>query len=211
MTIQSKRFLVASFLLSILITSLSTANAHSRLMNSDPSSGQILDQISQVMTLTFNEDLIEIEGEQVNTLQLNYVDSGEDSALEVSIAGPDIVGSVPAGTYPSGKYELSYRVVSADGHPISGVIPFSTYEVTTISQPERRSFRCEGLIANYPALKFTSTEFINLHRPTLIDGGEVFSSSEPHGSKKCDVRDCRTWCAKSSEDLFAPWICSLFN
>jgi len=120
-------------------------------MSSDPSSGQILDQISQVMTLTFNEDLIEIEGEQVNTLQLNYVDSGEDSALEVSIAGPDIVGSVPAGTYPSGKYELSYRVVSADGHPISGVIPFSTSKVTTISQPEPIAVTSEAPISDSPS------------------------------------------------------------
>lgn len=151
MTIQSKRFLVTSFLLSILITSVTSANAHSRLISSDPSAGQILDQISQVMTLTFNEDLIEIEGEQVNTLQLNYVDSGEDSALEVNISGPDIVGSVPAGTYPAGKYELSYRVVSADGHPISGVIPFSTSEVTAISQPEPIAVTSEAPISDSPS------------------------------------------------------------
>ncbi len=176
MTIQSKRFLVVSFLLSILITSLSTANAHSRLMSSDPSSGQILDQISQVMTLTFNEDLIEIEGEQVNTLQLNYVDSGEDSALEVNISGPDIVGSVPAGTYPAGKYELSYRVVSADGHPISGVIPFSTSEVTAISQPEPIAVTSEAPISDSPSEEnvVTGRSAQLLYLVTMVIAGGIF-------------------------------------
>jgi hypothetical protein len=47
--------------------------------------------------------------------------------------GPDINGLLPSGTYPSGVYEISYRVVSADGHPISGEISFSTQSSTTIS------------------------------------------------------------------------------
>ena len=137
MKIQSKGFLITSFLLSILIASVCSANAHSSLISSDPSSGQILDQISQEMTLTFNEDLIGIEGQQVNTLQLKYVDSGENTSLEVSIMGSTISGLLPARTYPAGKYELSYRVVSADGHPITGVISFSSSEATTMSRPDQ--------------------------------------------------------------------------
>ncbi len=176
MTIQSKRFLVTSFLLSILITSVTSANAHSRLISSDPSAGQILDQISQVMTLTFNEDLIEIEGEQVNSLQLNFLDSGEDSALEVSVSGPDIVGSVPAGNYPAGKYELSYRVVSADGRPISGVIPFSTSELTTFSQPEPTVITSQAPISNSPSEEIVATgrDVQLLYLVTAFIAGGIF-------------------------------------
>jgi methionine-rich copper-binding protein CopC len=148
MKIQTKRFLVTSFLLSILIASMNSAHAHASLINSDPSSGQILDQISQVMTLTFNENLIEIEGEQVNSLQLNFLDSGEKTALEVSVIGPEISGLIPAGTYPAGNYELSYRVVSADGHPITGVISFSSSEITTVVQPEPKAVISEAPVTN---------------------------------------------------------------
>jgi predicted S18 family serine protease len=40
---------------------------------------------------------------------------------------------LPSGTYPPGVYEISYRVVSADGHPVTGEISFSTQSSTTIS------------------------------------------------------------------------------
>ena len=46
--------------------------------------------------------------------------------------GPDINGLLPSGTYPPGVYEISYRVVSADGHPVTGEIKFSTQYLTTI-------------------------------------------------------------------------------
>jgi methionine-rich copper-binding protein CopC len=132
MMVQVRRFLAISFLLSILIASISSANAHSGLISSDPSSSQILDQIPQTMSLTFNEDLIEIEGERVNSLQLINEGSTEKTALEVRIEGPVISGRLPAGTFPAGNYKISYRVVSADGHPISGEIAISTQSPTTI-------------------------------------------------------------------------------
>jgi hypothetical protein len=82
--------------------------------------------------LTFNEDLIEIEGERVNSLHLINEGSTEKTTLEVRIEGPVISGRLPAGTFPAGNYKISYRVVSADGHPISGEISFSTQSPTTI-------------------------------------------------------------------------------
>jgi LPXTG-motif cell wall-anchored protein len=36
------------------------------------------------------------------------------------------------GEYPAGDYLLKFRVVSADGHPVSGEISFSTQSATTI-------------------------------------------------------------------------------
>jgi methionine-rich copper-binding protein CopC len=176
MKIKSKGFLVTSFLLSILITSVCSANAHSSLINSDPSSGQILDRISQVMTLTFNEDLIEIEGEQVNSLQLNFLDSGEKTALELNVIGPEISGLLPARTYPAGKYELSYRVVSADGHPITGVIPFSSSEITTVMQPEPKAAISEAPIANSPSQEDVASgrDVQLLYLVTVLIAGGIF-------------------------------------
>jgi methionine-rich copper-binding protein CopC len=132
MMVQVKRFLATSFLLSILFASITSANAHSGLISSNPSSSQILDQIPQTISLTFNEDLIEIEGERVNSLHLINEGSTEKTTLEVRIEGPVISGRLPAGTFPAGNYKISYRVVSADGHPVTGEIAFSTQSPTTI-------------------------------------------------------------------------------
>ncbi len=186
MKIQSKGFLITSFLLSILITSISIANAHSSLISSDPSSGQILDQISQEMTLTFNEDLIGIEGQQVNILQLKYVDSGENTSLEVSIMGSTISGLLPARTYPAGNYELSYRVVSADGHPITGVIPFSSSEATDISHLEPKEPISEEPIVNPPSQEdFSSGRDVQLlYLVTVLIAGGIFLLRQNKGRKE---------------------------
>jgi hypothetical protein len=128
------------------------------------------------MTLTFNEDLIEIEGEQVNSLQLNFLDSGEKTALEVNVIGPEISGLLPARTYPAGKYELSYRVVSADGHPITGVIPFSSSEITTVIQPEPKAEISEVPIANSPSQEDVASgrDVQLLYLVTVFIAGGIF-------------------------------------
>jgi methionine-rich copper-binding protein CopC len=176
MKIQSKGFLFTSLLLSILIASICSANAHSSLINSDPSSGQILDQISHELTLTFNEDLIEIEGEQLNSLQLNFLDSGENTGLEVKVIGPKISGLLPASTYPAGAYELSYRVVSADGHPITGVISFSSSETTTVLPPEPKAEISEVPIANSPSQEDVASgrDVQLLYLVTVFIAGGIF-------------------------------------
>jgi len=127
-----KAFIYSIALAGLLISSSNGANAHSGLISSNPSQGEVLDQLPQALTLTFNEELIVIDGETVNSLQLIAEGSVEKTELDVNIVGPVINGLLPSGTYPPGVYEISYRVVSADGHPVTGEISFSTQSLTTI-------------------------------------------------------------------------------
>lgn len=110
-----------------------SAQAHSSLISSEPSEGQTLVVIPQSVTLTFNEKLIEIENQVVNSLTLVNESSGESTPLVVTTSGPTMKGEVPVGTYSVGGYQLKYRVVSADGHPITGTISFSTTTETKVS------------------------------------------------------------------------------
>ena len=128
-----KTFIYSIVVTGLLISSSNGANAHSGLISSNPSQGEVLDQLPQALTLTFNEELIVIDGETVNSLQLIVEGSAEKTELDVNIVGSDINGLLPSGTYPPGVYEITYRVVSADGHPITGEISFSTQSSTTIS------------------------------------------------------------------------------
>ena len=89
------------------------------------------------LSATFDEDLIEIEGESVNTMELRSSNGTNYVLSSPTIAGPVISARVDDGEYPAGDYLLKYRVVSADGHPVSGEISFSTQSSTTIGSAPR--------------------------------------------------------------------------
>ena len=104
---------------SLLISLTPHAYAHSTLVSSNPASGAILNSAPTRISLTFNEKLLIISGKNPNSLQVTSMTG--DSL----IVGPQvIVGnriSVPLKSKTQkGRYKVSYRVVSADGHPIQG-------------------------------------------------------------------------------------------
>jgi methionine-rich copper-binding protein CopC len=111
---------------------LPSANSHSALESSNPTNGQVLAAFPSEMSLTFNEELISIEGESVNTLTLQGNDGANYDLLAPTVVGAVLSAKASSGEYPAGDYLLKYRVVSSDGHPISGEIAFSTRSPTII-------------------------------------------------------------------------------
>ena len=109
-----------------------SAHAHTSLELSTPSNNQSMQFMPTELSATFDEDLIEIEGEVVNTLELQNADGVNYELSPATIAGPVVSAKVGDGEYPAGDYLLKYRVVSADGHPVTGEISFSTQSATTI-------------------------------------------------------------------------------
>ena len=116
----------------LIAISASSANAHTSLELSTPSDNQSIEFMPAGLSASFDEDLIEIEGEVVNTLELESVDGTKYVLSAATIAGPTVSASAGDGVYPAGEYLLKYRVVSADGHPVTGEIRFSTQSLTTI-------------------------------------------------------------------------------
>lgn len=107
-----------------LLLGAAPAWAHSRLERSDPADGSSVATPPSTVSLTFNEDvqpgftvitLIGPDGKDYHTGPVQEVDT------RVS------VGALPLG--PAGRYEIGYRVVSADGHPVAGKVSF------TLTQP----------------------------------------------------------------------------
>lgn len=94
------------------------AAAHSELTSSQPRSGETLSVSPPEAVLAFNE------GARVTAIRL--LDS---DARRLALPG-DIVAD-PAGSarirlpdLAPGAYEIEWRAISADGHPIRGKIPF---------------------------------------------------------------------------------------
>jgi copper resistance protein C len=96
------------------------AFAHSTLLGSNPADGASVDTGPSQISLTFNEDMP--PGFDVVTVV------GPDGKVwqngEVTTSGPTV--SVPVAPLgPAGRYQVGYRVVSADGHPVQGKTSFT--------------------------------------------------------------------------------------
>jgi methionine-rich copper-binding protein CopC len=117
-----KRAALGSVLLAlgILVAGpVSLAFAHADLVQSTPDDGAVLASVPEQVELTFSEDL----------LPETVVVSVEDSAgmvirvLELEVDGSDVIVAWPPGLSGT-DYTVNYRVVSQDGHPVSGSLAF---------------------------------------------------------------------------------------
>ncbi|MFD7782244.1 copper resistance protein CopC [Streptomyces nojiriensis] len=110
----------------LLLSGAGTAVAHASLSGSDPADGSVLKEDPKHVTLTFTESVsfpdealrvLSPENERVNPRPVQHVD-GKENTARVELAGE----------LPQGTYTVAWRVVSADGHPISGAFIFSIGE-----------------------------------------------------------------------------------
>ncbi|MFS3127649.1 copper resistance protein CopC [Nocardioides sp. Bht2] len=122
---------VAALLLLLPLLGLSPASAHTALVSSDPADGAELTQAPTSVALTFTETMsadlssasLRIAGNPAVKLPLSVGDSPEILLAEV----PATVGS-------GKKWTVAYRVVSRDGHPVTGEVNFTvTAPATTES------------------------------------------------------------------------------
>jgi copper transport protein len=95
------------------------AAAHATLISTDPVEGEVLPETPDVVTFTYDEPVVlSKDSIQVFDAAGESVDSTATSEDEVVTADlPDDLGD--------GTYVVAWRVVSADGHPISGSLTFS--------------------------------------------------------------------------------------
>lgn len=112
-----------------LFTFLSGTSAwgHAELVLSTPVQGSVVKDFPENISLTFDEELIVLGEEKVNTLQLVNSDGVELMLANLEVDGDSIsaaISSVENQRIP-GDYIVKYRVVSADGHPVEGEILFA--------------------------------------------------------------------------------------
>jgi len=118
-----KRTAVASLVASLLVLVLAPAPmawAHTELVLSDPADGAALAVDPSEVLLAFSEELIP------STVSVSVADG---TGFVVTVAAPDVDGAdvsfpwPPALTGPD--YTVNSRVVSQDGHPVSGSLSFT--------------------------------------------------------------------------------------
>ena len=112
---------ILALVTSVTLTAL-PATSHEQLVNQEPKSGQVLEAGISEVRLSFSDDLISLDnsaGSEIVILDSNQNPVNNGCAVidaRTAIARADI--DTP------GTYQVGWRVVSGDGHPISGSFSF---------------------------------------------------------------------------------------
>jgi methionine-rich copper-binding protein CopC len=101
-----------------LLGTAAPALAHDVLISSDPADGATLDTAPSTVTFTFDQPVQNFE-----PVLVIIGPNGNTFGGLPTVAGSDISAPMTAG--PAGQYRAAYRIVSADGHPVSGEITFT--------------------------------------------------------------------------------------
>jgi len=99
------------------------AQAHSYLVASTPSEGETLTALPEQFSITANETLLDLGSQGAFGLQIRDADGRY--YLDGCVNVVDATMSADASLGDSGEYTMVWQVVSADGHPVSGEIPFT--------------------------------------------------------------------------------------
>ena len=112
--------LVAVFCVPLMVGMATSADAHALLLSIDPADGAELATAPDAVRLTFNEPVeVPTGGVRVFDADAQRVDGGVAEQVE-----PSVVELPLPADLPDGGYVITYRVVSADSHPITGVSTF---------------------------------------------------------------------------------------
>lgn len=114
----------------------SFASAHAYILKSTPYENEIVNQAPQKVTIEFDETIqASFNSLEVFDSEGNRVDQKNG---RINPKNPSIIETGLAENLPNGTYSIKWRVVSSDGHPVEGVIPFqvgngdSTQDSTSI-------------------------------------------------------------------------------
>src|ERR1700733_305078 len=139
LTPQTTRLIAGLATLLVILGLATGASAHASLVSVEPADGSVLVSQPKVVELRFNE--------VVTPAVVNLIDAAgrvRGDAI-VHAAGEAIVIDVPE-NLPRGTQVVSYRVISADGHPVGGSMLFSIGAVTAAAKIPKNDGTVDVLI-----------------------------------------------------------------
>jgi len=118
----------------IIGLSAAPASAHSKVVSTSPADGSVLDAPPAQVSFTFDEALLPgTDTISINDEQGNVIASGA-----ATVDGDTISMAWPADA-TAGVFQVAYRVVSGDGHPVSGAIAVTVTGTAVAASPSADS------------------------------------------------------------------------
>lgn len=121
-----RRFAAGAVLAAVaILATAAPATAHDQLIESSPAGGERLDTAPVSVTMTFSGELLVLDESTAGAVVLVVDAEGKEWATgEVEVRGRNVTAALLP-DMPDGGYQVRWQVVSEDGHPIAGVIPFA--------------------------------------------------------------------------------------
>jgi hypothetical protein len=143
------------------------ADAHDELAGSSPASGATVRTALTAVTLRFEQTPADV-GRGSTVLQVTGQDGTHYETSCAGIDGAAVRARVALG--PSGTYAVTWRVVSDDGHPVSGAysFPYVAPNGATVSQGSANGPEC-GITSS--GASTTSTPTAGPPLGLLVGGG----------------------------------------
>ena len=101
-----------------------SAFAHAAIESTLPAKGAVVAQSTNKVVMQFGEELLVLEGKSPNSIIVSDSHGKKVSTGRVTVSGAKISNALKSPLNP-GKYTVKYRVVSADGHVVSGSYTFT--------------------------------------------------------------------------------------
>ena len=115
---------------------LSAASAHTSLITQQPVGNSVIQELPSEVTLTFDEPLIVIG--KANSIMVLDPKGNEISIGETKVLNNVVSRSISASEV-DGKYSVTYRVVSEDGHVVSSTYQFTLKSIASAPTAEAES------------------------------------------------------------------------
>lgn len=172
--LHKARIVLSSLTVAVLATfsailAAPSAQAHTSLSLSLPENGSVIDVLPNFVVLTFTDPLIDFGDKQVSSLTVRDPKRELVALGDLTVNENSLSAQFADGQYAAGIYKVYFRVISRDGHPVSGFTSFTTSQETTISN---------GVMAQIPKLASdensnTSDHSFFVHHRTHILYGVV--------------------------------------
>jgi copper resistance protein C len=172
-----KRALIA-FLIAgaaVLVTAAPAA-AHNALISSDPKDKSSLEAGPSSVTLTFDQDVQ--GGEGINTISVVDANGGRYEVAGDPTIKDNAVSAKVNALGKAGQYKIGYRILSADGHPVSGEL---TFTLTKDGTGSPRVVEANDLMDNQPSDVLPI--WVWIVGAVVLLGGGVFFALRGGGTK----------------------------
>ena len=124
-----KKFLTALFL--VFVTA-APVNAHSSLVSATPAENAVLSEFPTEIVLEFNENLLQLGDANPNKVEVRN-SMGDLLSSATVVNGSKI--SAPLQIIGNDEYEVSYRIVSGDGHVVEDSYKFKVESEIATAMP----------------------------------------------------------------------------
>lgn len=109
--------------IAILLSSTESAVAHAQIITTVPKSNSTIRTLPTFVYIDFDGNLLDF-AEGINSIQVTDSKGKRVDTNKNLLGGSRLSTTLKSGIKP-GKYKVSYRIVSEDGHPVSGSFSFT--------------------------------------------------------------------------------------